>query len=667
MAKCYSFDAGGFEGSEKKIELRFAPCAEGGISLEDLISRPEWRAILRKASCDILSAVHLDGCTAYLLSESSLFVWRDALLIKTCGRTALLCCLHDILDALTPIRELVHVKYSRSVFLFPSAQPAPHTDFTSEVDYLDSLFANGQSFTLGPTGALCWHVYVAGVEATKDISPSREVVMFELPSNEMAPFYKNAATIDSLRHRVSLIDWDVLDDFVFNPCGYSMNALRSRDGGTPEYLSVHITPEPQHTFVSFDTNANIDCDALLKEITKSFSPRKIALCAVGGPDAASAPLGFQRTFSCFSRVDDALPIACTVFKPTETPGRSRKPLLINPDTSCSPVSCEGNTIGALSSFLPTPKIVDEDHVVHEAIDVRGNGDAFMLVDVGVVHNQLTKWNSIGRSAAVSLEATTSNTVIRTLGCQYIHCSSLDRLSSWDQQCGAIIYCDPVCLVENQVKMLYRANFVVCRSHEEVELVNTWAHHTKVLLDWEALSAGCFESFDYLDQSFAGFSASSSSIIGFRELRDVCLKCSELDSLLLDIRTPVSNIELFQGDIVEHVGTLPIIVELTEYLLTGSLTLVSRVIGDRKTHDGKRFLILNDAIPSFTGVSVASQKCSTLLCTDVYVPSGDGVFQCTLPSELSVGDWVTFSNVNSLSSGVCTAGDYFHFVYSKLTN
>ena len=43
-----------------------------------------------------------------------------------------------------------------------------------------------------------------------------------------------------------------VDDYVFDPVGYSLNALRGRD-----YLTIHITPEPEGSFMSLETNANL--------------------------------------------------------------------------------------------------------------------------------------------------------------------------------------------------------------------------------------------------------------------------------------------------------------------------------------------------------------------------------------------------------------------------
>ena len=48
-----------------------------------------------------------------------------------------------------------------------------------------------------------------------------------------------------------LLPGSSIDGFLFNPCGYSCNGLLD-----DTYFTIHITPEPECSFVSFETNYN---------------------------------------------------------------------------------------------------------------------------------------------------------------------------------------------------------------------------------------------------------------------------------------------------------------------------------------------------------------------------------------------------------------------------
>src|SRR5207244_3113198 len=75
----------GFEGAEKKLEINFQPTV-------DLRTMPiaDLEALLVASRCQCISVVKNAHFDAYLLSESSLFVYPSKIMIKTCGTTSLL-------------------------------------------------------------------------------------------------------------------------------------------------------------------------------------------------------------------------------------------------------------------------------------------------------------------------------------------------------------------------------------------------------------------------------------------------------------------------------------------------------------------------------------------------------------------------------------------------
>ncbi len=81
-----------FEGSEKKLEIIFN-------SDTNLLKAEQsvWDAVVKKANATILSMIENDQQKAFLLSESSLFVWSDRILLITCGQTSLISSVQEIL------------------------------------------------------------------------------------------------------------------------------------------------------------------------------------------------------------------------------------------------------------------------------------------------------------------------------------------------------------------------------------------------------------------------------------------------------------------------------------------------------------------------------------------------------------------------------------------
>mmetsp|Transcript_8100 Transcript_8100/g.6751 ORF Transcript_8100/g.6751 Transcript_8100/m.6751 type:complete len:107 (-) Transcript_8100:242-562(-) len=94
--------------------------------------------ILSLCECTIVSHKSLNRFDAYVLSESSLFVYPEKIIIKTCGTTLLLQGLRTLLDhAVNDIGlELEWLFYSRKSFLFPEFQKGVHCSLEDEVSLL---------------------------------------------------------------------------------------------------------------------------------------------------------------------------------------------------------------------------------------------------------------------------------------------------------------------------------------------------------------------------------------------------------------------------------------------------------------------------------------------------------------------------------------------------
>jgi S-adenosylmethionine decarboxylase len=159
---------GCFEGSEKKMEIDFIPMdgsdvealpKDGGLRTYD---RKYWSDIIALLNGSILLHTPEKNFDAYLISESSLFVYNDRIIILTCGTTLLLKTLPAFIEAASKIGlEVSWFQYSRKNFLFPDKQHSPHKTFDMEVDFLQNIFPSGRPFVMGPMTADHWYLFVA--------------------------------------------------------------------------------------------------------------------------------------------------------------------------------------------------------------------------------------------------------------------------------------------------------------------------------------------------------------------------------------------------------------------------------------------------------------------------------------------------------------------------
>ncbi|MBA0764853.1 hypothetical protein Gotri_014137, partial [Gossypium trilobum] len=177
----------GFEGFEKRLELHFfgddndPTVTTMGLRLLDFESLEN---VLRVVQCTVVSAVGNHFFDAYVLSESSLFVYPTKIIIKTCGTTQLL----------KSIRPLIHLAKNLGL------------------------------------------------------------------------------TICGCRYTRALIC-----DFVFDPCGYSMNGV---DGD--RYSTIHVTPEDGFSYASFEYVGSVyddqdDIVETLKKAVQVFKPATVSV------------------------------------------------------------------------------------------------------------------------------------------------------------------------------------------------------------------------------------------------------------------------------------------------------------------------------------------------------------------------------------------------------
>jgi len=303
---------GYFEGPEKTLEMCFRssknivtdihPDKEGLRKLE----RHELDRICRRARCTILSSVSNQFLDAYVLSESSLFVYPYMMVLKTCGTTTLLRCVSTVIELAKKIGlELDWVGYSRKNFSFPGDQCHPHQSFNQEISYLGSHRSlskklNGNGYTLGPVTGDHWFVYVADqtLRSANLLYTDRvlNIMMFDIDESVAKLFYydqycrENEDSDDATR-RISLAQTKaagidslcpgaLLDSRAFQPCGYSMNAILFHS-----YYTMHITPEDGSSYASFETNQKMEnYTSLVANVVRTFKPKRFVMTLMADED-----------------------------------------------------------------------------------------------------------------------------------------------------------------------------------------------------------------------------------------------------------------------------------------------------------------------------------------------------------------------------------------------
>lgn len=244
-----------FEGAEKKLEIRLTP------KLASLRLREYgfWSTLVACANAEILSTISNDVCDAYLLSESSLFVWDDKILLLTCGNSTLIEAACHFINALGA-EHIAALCYQRKNEYQAQLQS---TSFADDIAKLRTLIP-GKAFRVGHLDSHHHYLFCTDNQfctENQSISSSEtclELMMYHI-HGELADYLKLPTQTElGIYQRLGLQqlfgDFQ-LDMHCFQPAGFSLNAIRGAD-----YFTLHITPSVEqgdNSYVSFETNLDL--------------------------------------------------------------------------------------------------------------------------------------------------------------------------------------------------------------------------------------------------------------------------------------------------------------------------------------------------------------------------------------------------------------------------
>lgn len=255
-----------FEGSEKKLEMILHPSSKKLRSFSDSF----FTTLMKKARTQCINQFENSQCRAYLLSESSLFVWDHRLILITCGKTTLVDAFLYLLKQIK-LKDIEACFFQRKNEFFPSNQK---TSFEKDIQRIRKKI-DGHAYRFGELDEHHFFLF----HLNKEFSPSKddqtvEILMYDVPEECRNLFYHHPSSekIQKLLKLNEVFAQFTVQDYVFKPHGYSLNALR---GG--EYYTIHLTPQEQGFYMSFETNIKEDIQSLVQKVFVLFKPLRFDL------------------------------------------------------------------------------------------------------------------------------------------------------------------------------------------------------------------------------------------------------------------------------------------------------------------------------------------------------------------------------------------------------
>lgn len=268
-----------FEGSEKKLEIILVSPLPG---LRDNFDG-RWEKVVKSSNAEILSKISSEKLDAYLLSESSLFVWEDRILMITCGRTSLVQALPAILNIINH-KQAAFVFYEQKNFMFPYEQPS---SFEKDIVTIQSFFP-GKAYILGPVNdnhinVFCSSHEMAGSSSLNYVNFSEDDATIQILMSELDPSVTDIFCGSFIRKKELAFTKSgldrvyekkmLVDHHLFDPCGYSLNAVAGS-----EYYTTHVTPQAQGSYASFESNIiEPDYARLISKVLSVFKPGRFSV------------------------------------------------------------------------------------------------------------------------------------------------------------------------------------------------------------------------------------------------------------------------------------------------------------------------------------------------------------------------------------------------------
>lgn len=313
-----------FEGPEKTLEVEFQGAKNHSLRSA---SRQSWDTVVEKAAATILHHISNDHFDSYILSESSLFVTDNKVIMKTCGTTTLLHALPEI----HRVGESVGLQIGFTTFMrkdlqAPDRQEIPHRSFGEEIDFFADFFHTQGDIVgqvMGPVTSDRLHLCTSPTlplplccQPAVDSSCTVNMMMYGLNAAAARKFCKSSASETGAEMttksgiRALLPAETEIHEWAFDPCGYSMNALTGKF-----YSTAHVTPESSCSYASFETTIASWNEDNICQVLDVFLPSRFTI-------TKSYSHGFeQSSFSAVLKDSDGRVFHRIVLQQTNVSGR----------------------------------------------------------------------------------------------------------------------------------------------------------------------------------------------------------------------------------------------------------------------------------------------------------------------------------------------------------
>ncbi|CUG91117.1 S-adenosylmethionine decarboxylase, putative [Bodo saltans] len=285
-----------FEGPEKRLEIIMRETdmthPDALRSLDDSV----WEAVVGSLNAQIVSRIRNEHIQSYVLTESSLFVMRNRIILITCGTTTLLNSVPLILQAISDVRgECEWASFMHKNYSFPWEQKGPHLSMAEEYKTLKLHFPKGKPFIFGPVDSdhYFFYCYDDVVRPCPEKDNQMSLTMYGLDKTFTSNFFSEefvscgpeTAKIREASHLNEIVTdaWE-MHDLQFAPCGYSVNAIQGE-----EYSTMHITPEDHCSFASYETNSKMaNLSVRMRTVLSVFKPQRFTVIVILDPQSEVA-------------------------------------------------------------------------------------------------------------------------------------------------------------------------------------------------------------------------------------------------------------------------------------------------------------------------------------------------------------------------------------------